>query len=212
VPNVPGGSIPEVARLGGFRPLVGMSLLGRTPSLYNTSPPNAPLYTNFNENEPLRDLPPVTDTVPGASAIQAFLDRSEWAQNAANPAALAPYLRLSPLPGHPAKSVIIQFAKGDKTVPNPTSTAILRAGALADRATYFRNDIAGPGGTQLYSNPHTFLTGLASGLFQALYALEAQGQIAAFLGSGGAVTNDPDGPGTAFETPIAGPPPEGTNF
>ncbi len=211
VANVPGGSIPEVARLGGFRPLVGQALITRTPSLYNTSPPNAPFYTNFNENEPLRNLPPVIDNVFGASAIQEYLDRSEWAQNSANPAALAPYLRADPLPGHPAKAVIVQFAKGDRTVPNPTTTAILRAGGLADRATYFRNDIAGPGGTQLYTNPHTFLTGIASGPLQALYALEAQGQIATFLGSLGAVTFDPDGPGAAFETPIAGPLPEVLN-
>jgi hypothetical protein len=121
-------------------------------------------------------------------------------------------VRAEPLPGHPAKAVIVQFAKGDRTVPNPTTTAILRAGDLADRATYFRNDIAGPGGTQLYPDPHTFLTGIAAGPLQALYALEAQAQIATFLASAGAVTIDPDGPGPVFETPIAGPLPEGTNF
>jgi hypothetical protein len=204
VANVPGGSIIEVARLGAFRPLVGLGLLQRSPSLYNAVP-NASL-TNFVENEPLRNLPPVVDTVPGASAIQENLDRNEWAQQSANPAALAPYVRAEPLPGSPAKRVIIQFAKGDRTVPNPTTTAILRAGGLADRATYYRNDIAGPGGTQLFGNPHTFLTNLPSPV-----ALMAQAQIATFLASGGAVTIDPDGPGPIFETPIAGPLPEGLN-
>src|SRR5215218_3681764 len=50
VPNVPGGPIIEIARLSpSFRPLVGISLISRTPSLYNVSPPNA-TRTNFNEN------------------------------------------------------------------------------------------------------------------------------------------------------------------
>ena len=150
--NVPGGPIIEIARLSpAFRPLVGIALITRTPSLYNAVP-NASL-TNFDENMPLRGLPPVVDTVPGAEAIADLLDRTEWVQQSANPAALAPHVE------HP---IIVQFAKGDMTVPNPTTTAILRAGNLAGRATYFRNDIAGPGGTQLYPNPHTFLTGIGN--------------------------------------------------
>src|SRR4029078_6007513 len=39
VANLPGGHIIEIARLSpSFRPLVGLSLLGRTPSLYNAIP------------------------------------------------------------------------------------------------------------------------------------------------------------------------------
>jgi hypothetical protein len=196
VPNVAGGPIVEVARLGGFRPLVGIGLLSRVPSLYNAVP-NAPLFTNFVENMPLRGLPILVDTTPGASAIAENLDRNEWAQNAGNPVAYASRIKAP---------VIFQFAKGDRTVPNPTTTAILRAGNLAARATYFRNDIAGPGGTQLYANPHTFLTSIP-----ALSAFQAQAQIATFFATDGAVTIDPDGAGPVFETPIAGPLPEGLN-
>jgi hypothetical protein len=199
--NVPGGPIIEIARLSpSFRPLVGLALLSRTPSLYNAIP--NPTLTSFVENMPLRGEPIRIDSVPGASAIQELLDRNEWAQQSANPAALAPYL------GHP---VIVQFAKGDRTVPNPTTTAILRAGDLAGRATFFRNDIAGPGGTPLFPNPHTFLTGIGSPA-TALVALQAQAQIAAFFSSNGTVTIDPDGPGPVFETPIQGPLPETTGF
>jgi hypothetical protein len=32
----------------------------------------------FNENIPLRNQPPVTNTVAGAMAIQQYTDRSEW--------------------------------------------------------------------------------------------------------------------------------------
>ena len=42
----------------------------------------------------------------------------------------------------PAKLVIFQFAKGDETVPYPTTSAILRAGDLEDTATFYRNDLA----------------------------------------------------------------------
>ena len=193
VPNVPGGPIVEIARLSpSFRPLVGISLITRTPSLYNVSPPNATL-TNFDENMPLRNLPLVTDTVPGASAIQELIDRTEWAQQAGNPAAYAPYI---------TRPLIIQFARGDKTVPNPTASAILRACGCRDRATLFRNDLAYAANPTVPKNPHTFLTNIAVPSV-ALYAIQAQSQIAAFFASDGATTIDPDGPAPFFETPTS---------
>jgi hypothetical protein len=191
VPNVPGGPIIEIARLSpGFRPLVGISLIRRTPSLYNTAP-NATL-TSFIENIPLRNLPPLVDTVPGASAVQALIDNTAWAQQAANPAAYAPFI---------TRPVIIQFARGDKTVPNPTTTAILRAGHLAARATLFRNDLVHAANPAVSKNPHTFLTNVSGA--GAPYALAAQHQIATFFASDGAATIDPDGPGPFFETPTS---------
>ncbi len=81
VPNVPGGSITEVARLGAFRPLTGIALASRLPSLINLPPAGG---INFNENIPLRDRAPVVNNVPGAMAIQQLLDRNEWAQQAGN--------------------------------------------------------------------------------------------------------------------------------
>jgi len=208
--NVPGGPIIEIARLSpSFRSLVGIGLISRTPPLYNAVPD--PLLQNFVENMPLRDEPIRVDTVPGASAIQEFIDRSEWAQNAANPVAYAPHLRSRPLEGVGEKAVIVQFAKGDRTVPNPTTSAIIRAGRLVDRTTYFRNDLAlagVPGYTT--TNPHTFLTNLAGA--GAPIAVGAQVQMATFFASGGATTIDPDGDGMLFETPIAGPLPETLNF
>ena len=191
VPNVAGGPIIEIARLSpAFRPLVGISLITRTPSLYNAVP-NA-TFTNFNENIPLRNLPIVTDTVPGASAIQELIDRTEWAQQAANPAAYAPYI---------TRPVIFQFARGDKTVPNPTNSAILRACGCAARATLFRNDLAVAANPLVSHNPHTFLTNVVGP--GAPYAFAAQAQIATFFASDGATTIDPDGPGPFFETPTS---------
>jgi hypothetical protein len=208
VPNVAGGSISEVARLGLFRPLVGLSLITRVPSLYNTSPPDANL-TNFVEAMPLRNLPPLINTKPGAMEIAQVIDRNEWVQQAANPVAYAPYIRRQPLPGHAAKPVLFQFAKGDKTVPNPTTTAILRAGELADRAVLYRNDLAFAANNAVPKDPHTFLTNIFSAA-TAIYAVMAQQQIAVFFATGAVV--DPDGVGPFFEVPVTPPLPETLSF
>jgi len=179
------------------------------PSLYNAVP-NATL-TSFVENMPLSGLPALVDAVPGADAIQRQLDRSIWAQAAADPVAYASHLRADPLASADPKAIIVQFAKGDQTVPNPTSSALIRAGRLEDRTTWFRNDLAFatvPGYT--VRNPHTFLTSIGGA--PAPYALAAQQQIATFLASDGVTTVDPDGAGPLFEVPIAGPLPEGLNF
>jgi hypothetical protein len=210
--NVPGGPVTEIARLAPvFRPLIGLALLGRKPALYNTATPDAAV-SNFNEDEPLSGQPVLVDTVPGADAIQDYLDRTIWAADQGDPVAYAPYIRAQPLAGNRAKPVIVQFAKGDMTVPNPTASALIAAGRLQDRATYFRNDLAVaavPGYTA--RNPHTFLTSVTN-VPQATVAVPAQQQIATFLASLGATTIDPDGSGPLFETPIAGPLPQGLNF
>ena len=214
VPNVPGGSITEVARLGAFRVLTAIALATRQPQLLNLPPlPNVqpPFNLQFNENMPLRNLPAVTNNVPGATDIAQVLDRYEWVQQAGNPVSYAAYIRKHPLHGHAAKPVIIQFAKGDVTVPNPTSTAIIRAGDLADRAVYFRNDLAYAANAAVPKNPHTFLTNIGAAATVG-YAVAAQTQIAVFFATNGATLIDPDGAGPFFEVPIVGPLPESLNF
>jgi hypothetical protein len=213
--NVPGGSISEIARLSPvFRVLTAISLAIRQPALINLPPTPGqpfPLNLNFNENIPLRDLAPVVNNVPGALAIAEFIDRSQWVTQAGNPVSYAPFIRKHPLHGNSVKPVLIQFAKGDQTVPNPTASAILRAGDLADRATYFRNDLAYALNPAVGKNPHTFLTSIANPA-AAAYAVGAQQQIALFFASTGVTVIDPDGPGPFFEVPIAGPLPEALNF
>jgi hypothetical protein len=226
VPNVAGGAIIDIVRLSpGFRNAIlafGVAARG----LANLPPINIPglgLVPQFNENLPLRDLPAVTNLVAGAMPLQEFIEQSEWASQAGNPVAYAPYIRKSPLHGNPAKSVIFQIAKGDQTVPNPTGTAIIRAGDLQDRVTYFRNDIAFAANPTMSKNPHTFLTNIAGtpgGLVASAIAFKAQNQIATFFATNGAITIDPDDappalPATfphVFETPIVPPLPETLNF
>jgi hypothetical protein len=206
VPNVPGGSIIEIVRLSPvFRPLGGIALASRVPSLINVG------GITFNENIPLRDLPPLINTVVGAMDIQRVFDWDQWVQQSGNPVSYAAHIRKQPVPGAAPKPVLIQFAKGDMTVPNPTSSAILRAGDLADRATYFRNDLAFALNPAVGKNPHTFLTNIFNPA-GAPYALGAQQQIATFFASNAGAVIDPDGAGPFFEVPIAGPVPETLNF
>lgn len=216
VPNVPGGAIIEITRLSpSFRFLVGLSLAFRVPSLANLPPAFDPtvgaVVPQFDENMPLRDQPPLVNTVPGAAAIQEFIEHSEWVSQSGNPVAYAPHIRKSPLGDLGAKPVIIQFAKGDKTVPNPTASALIRGGDLADRATYFRNDLAFAANSATPKNPHTFLTNVGVPAVAA-FAVGAQQQIGFFFETDGALTIDPDGLGSFFEVPIAGPLPETLSF
>jgi hypothetical protein len=243
--NTVGGSNIEVNRLRPSRAQLGTDLAARVPSLLNTPgitkldgltiPPTSPT-SYFNENMPLRDgVPlnvsyadgttgviqsPVTNTVDGAMAIQRVFENYEWVYQPGNPAAYAPHLRKDPLPGVPAKSVIIQFAKGDRNVENPTTTAFLRAGDLADRATFFRYDLAfpdyqhNPNVTPVAVYPHAFggLITSTNPTVKAI-ALAAQAQIATFFASDGTQTIQPPGvPVGLFEVPIQGPLPEGLNY
>jgi len=207
VPNVPGGFFIDIARLGpAFRPAVGAALAVRTPSLINVG---GPIGLDFDENVPLRNTPPIVNDVPGAPAIARFLDNAQWISNSGDPVTYAPHIRKDPLRGNRPKSVIVQFAKGDQIVVNPTASALIRAGGLTDRTSYLRNDLLfamDPANTP--TNPHGFL----GNILNPRLGIAGQTQIAAFLESDGATVIDPDGPGPIFEVPIAGPLPETLNF
>ena len=145
------------------------------------------------------------------SALLLILAASCFAQ-AGDSVSWASFIRKAPLSGQAPKVTIFQFARGDKTNPNPTTTAILRAGDLADRATLFRNDLAFAANPAFPKNPHTFLTNIAGAPAVAAVAIGAQSQIGVFFASNGALTIDPDGPGPLFEVPINGPLPEDLAF
>ena len=208
VPNVPGGSIIDIVRLSpNFQLLLTQALAVRTPQLLNAGPP-----IFFNDNSPLRNRPTVINNVPLATAIQTVEDTSRWLGQSGDPVAWAPFIRKSPLPGAHAKGVIVQFARGDETVPNPTATALIRSGDLADHATFFRNDLAFAAGVGFSKNPHTFLTNIGGSPQVAAAAVGAQIQIAVFFATDGALIIDPDGPGALFQVPISGALPEDLGF
>jgi hypothetical protein len=150
----------------------------------------------------------------------------EWVQQSGDSVAYSPHLHRQPLEGVPEKSVIIQFAKGDQQVPNPATTALIRAGDLGDRATYYRHDLAfasrgDRSGIPVPKDPHAFLLFVALAPtpippinFPAVADIGrgARRQIAEFFASDGTSIIDPDGAGPLFEVPIAGPLPEELNF
>jgi hypothetical protein len=237
-PIVENARLSPLNRSGGF----GSVLFNLSPGLLNppgvgtiggvavSSPPGQPPdFFNFNENMPLRDGWPVTvaltgapaseiqspviNTVPGANAIQDYIEKRDWVNQAGNQVAYARHLRRVPLAGVSPKSLLILFGKGDQTVPNPATTAMLRAGDLADRATYYRNDLANADNPGVPKNPHQFvnLIGPTNNPLAATIAWGAQTQIAAFLASRGTVVIHPE-PRRFFEVPIGESLPENLNF
>ena len=195
---------------------IGVPLASRVPSLINSPGLTQVGGVNvgppfFNENLPLRDQPQLINTVAGAMEIQEVLDRMKWVTQSASSLACVPYLRKSPLPGVPPKSVLFQFNIGDRAATNPTTSALLRAGDLVDRTTFYRNDLAfaeNPLGVP--RDPHLLIRNIAVPSVAAM-ARGIQEQIAVFFATDGKLIIHPL-PSRFFEVPIAGPPPEQLNF
>ena len=194
---------------------IGVPLASRVPSLINSPGLTQVSGVNvgppfFNENLPLRDQPQLTNTVGGAMEIQEVLDRMKWVTQSASSLACAPYLRKSPLPGVPPKSVLFQFSIGDRIATNPTTTVLLRMGELADRTTFYRNDLAFAENPTVAKDPHLLIRNIAVPSVAAI-ARGVQQQIAVFFASDGTLIIHPE-PRRFFEVPIAGPLPEELNF
>jgi len=112
----------------------------------------------------------------------------------------------------PVKSIIYQFARGDRNGGNPNNTAIVRAGDLADRTTFYRHDLAFAEESRLPRNPHTFLSGIVSPIpLQVAIGRGAQEQVARFFASDGKEIVQPE-PARFFEVPIVLPLPEDLGF
>ena len=207
--NVPGGSITEIARLSpSFRPLVGIALATRVPSLYNAVP-NA-TFTNFNEDMPLSGQPPVV-AGGGGRRDPEHAGPPDLGPDAGRSRRVGPLHPGAAAPGQRPEGGDRPVRQGRRDRAQPDGVGPDPAGGLEDRATYFRNDLAFasvPGYT--VNNPHTFLSNIGGASGPLAFA--AQQQIATFLAGGGAVTIDPDGAGPLFETPIVGPLPETLNF
>jgi Alpha/beta hydrolase family/Bacterial virulence factor lipase N-terminal len=208
-----GGPMLDVYRIGGFRSIIGGELARRIPPLLNspaTVDPKNPTY-EFIDNIPLRNQEISSNAVAGAMLIQEVIGNCLWVAQSENAVAYGPYLRSSPLPGSAPKRVLLIFAKGDRIVPNPTTSALIRSGNLADSTTLYRADLAyaqNPGA--MPQNPHNFIAGVETA--ERVFALAAQRQIATFLKTDGNTIIDPDGDSPIFETPFRGPLPERLDY
>ena len=204
----------------------------RIPSLLNANCLDG-VCSEMNENMPLRGEPPRVNAVAGAAAIQRQFERREWTRQSGLPDAYARHLRRSPLPGVSPGQVLVLIGRGDQDTPNPGQSVIVRAGQLADRTTYFRNDLAFAADPTLPKDSHIFMAragavvnGVANPPAARAIAFATQRQIALFLASQGAVVIDPDDvlPGqrtffglppdfpAVFEVPIASPLPDDTGY
>ena len=130
--NVGGGTQTDAARLSPIARLVGAFYLSAfMPSLLNVPPaaPQAYFHDSFNDQY-VYPGQVVIASVPGALAIQAAFEQSDWLGMIGDPLSFAPHLQTSPLAGVPAKPILMQFGLGDLEVPNPTESALVRAGDL----------------------------------------------------------------------------------
>lgn len=183
----------------------GFQCAVRTPSLINPNGltefggiPVQPPF--FNENKPFRDQPILVNDVPGALAIQALFENVEWVNQPGEASAFAPHIRKMPLTGVGAKPVIIQFAKGDQTLPNPRESAFVRAGDFADVTTYLRNDLLFADNPNVPKDPHAFLVRIVLPA-AAPQAAAAQDQVGTFFASRGTIIIHPE-PAQYWEVPI----------
>ena len=185
--NVGGGSVVDIARWSQeFRYLVRDYLEARMPPLLNAG-------DDFDDDYVLRDQPVKVTRVPDAIEVQNVLEAAEWLQMPGDPASYAPHLRLSPLTGLTAKPVLWQFARGDRTVPNPQSSALIRGADMRESSRLYRHDLALAVAPELPEDPHSFLVGIQPAR-AFVVAQAAQQQIAGFLVADGTMIPDVNGP------------------
>src|SRR5262249_41272136 len=94
-----------------------------------------------------------------------------------------------------------QFALGDRTVPNPANSALIRAADLRANSWIYRHDRALKVAPDLPANPHPYLVLFVSlegdivklpGLVGLRISTFAQQQVAGFFASDGATIPDPN--------------------
>jgi hypothetical protein len=209
--SVVGGTDAMVSRLSPIaRSLAEFYLATNVPALLNVPPaPQEPYFHDpsndlFNDNYVFRDSGPVTNTVAGAAPIQQAFEIAEWLDMSGDALAFAPNLITSPF--NQPKPTLVQFAFGDLEVPNPTSSAFIRAGGLQRESWYYRFDTAAgldppllglmqPGVAypimphRYLSNPTIFDTDKPG---EHSVAMAAQQQVAAYFSSDGVANADPN--------------------
>ena len=185
--NVGGGPGVEVARWSpAYRDLTTEFASAHIPSLLNKG-------ASYDEDYVQPDQPVKVTTVPGAIAIQNAFELTEWLDMSGDSIAFAPHLA--------PRSVLIQIARADRTMPNPASTAWIKATGLQSNTWMYRHDLARAQAPTLPLDPHPFLVlfvTLGGGTVQLpgipglAISTDAQNQIANFFTSDGATIPDPN--------------------
>jgi hypothetical protein len=186
--NVGGGSQTESARWSpSLRLLATLYMLVRRPAVLNSG-------LGFDEQYPLRHQAVEVLTRPGAADVGEVLDRLEWIEAQGAPLSYAPLFYSATPAGSPLKQVLFQMAAGDRVVPNPSNSLLVRAANLQDRAVIYRHDLARQVAPELPDDPHGFLAFLIrDGAAQAI-GLAAHAQVVGFVLSGGRQIPDVNAP------------------
>jgi hypothetical protein len=190
--TVGGGSITEVARISpAYRGFTNDVMRLRQPSLLNVRGGDFSGGNTYEEDYPLPNQPVRVVTLPGALAIQDAFERIEWLGMSGDPIAFVSQIRPRP--------VLFQFARGDRSMPNPASSALVRAAGAQSSTWIYRHDLARATGADLPVNPHPFLVlfvnlgggaiGLPSIAGLAI-SIDAQQQLAGFFTSDGRTIPD----------------------
>jgi hypothetical protein len=129
----------------------------------------------YDENYVLRNRPAKVNDMAGAIAIQNLFESVEWLHIAGDPLAYA---------GRLQAPVLWQFARGDRTVPNPQTSALIRAAGNLANAQLYRHDLAQAASRDLADDPHAYLVDIRSAASLSV-ALAVQSQITGFFASGG---------------------------
>jgi hypothetical protein len=226
--NSGGGSQADAARLSPIARQLGAAYLRSfSPSLLNVPPAGSQDYFHdkFNDEYVYRGQV-ITGNVFGAMPIHGAFESAEWIGMLGDPLGYAGHLNETPLAGMPAKPMLVQVALGDLEVPNPTESALVRAGGLQNATWMLRTDMVAGIDPSLLGlidptvpypiYPHRFLSNPTIFTFplEKTIALAAQNQIADFFASNGASIPNPNqylpAGQTLFQVPSALP--DGLNF
>ena len=193
--TVGGGSTTDIALSSPAYQSQDVQTLGqRTPSLLNAG-------KSYNADSVLPQQPAHTITVPGAAAIQDLFANLDWLAMPGDELAFAPHIRVSPLAGAAARPALVQFARADRTMPNPATSNLVQAAGLQGSTWIYRHDLARAAAPDLPLDPHPFLVlfvSLGAGGIQLpgfdglAISLDGQGQMAGFLAADGASVPDPN--------------------
>jgi pimeloyl-ACP methyl ester carboxylesterase len=193
--NVGGGSTVDIARWSpSYRALSIEMLATRVPQLLNR-------HDSYNEDYVLPGQAPHVVRAPGAMAIQNVFESLEWLSMQGDPMAFAPHLSGAPLAGAVARPVLWQFARADRTMPNPATANLIKAANGLASTWEYRHDLARAKAPDLPLNPHPFLALFVSldgsaiklpGFDGLSITLDAQQQMAGFFSADGAAIPNPN--------------------
>lgn len=205
--NAGGGSVIDIARWSvNLHAASALNLFVRSPSLLNAG-------VDYDESYVLRNQPVRSVTTAGSIDIQNVFEMQEWLQAEGDPSLYASHLKLSPLSGVSEKKVLWLIGRGDQTVPNNTSSTLVRNAGMIDTTWLYRHDTARRF-APLPKDPHQYMTGYIGvdatlNLFAVPIANAVQSQIAELFKTG--EIKDPNGldqslfffypPNSLFEKP-----------